>query len=129
MAKNQRNTSPSPSHRTLDSLCAKITSFAMMKSMMPERMANGISFQVVDFCTLRFAMSAQVHSMRRMFAVLLQTTFPMAMSVLPFNAAVRLTTSSGAEVQKATTVKPMTMGATPARFESEAAHLTRASAP
>jgi hypothetical protein len=68
-------------------------------------------------------------STRAMLQILLPTTFPTAIMLLPFIEDTRLTTSSGAEVPKATTVKPMTIGVIPrlrARLEEP---LTSHSAP
>jgi len=45
----------------------------------------------------------------RILEILLPTTFPIAISGKPFKAAWILTSNSGAEVPKATTVKPMIM--------------------
>jgi hypothetical protein len=56
------------------------------------------------------AMSAAVPRTPRMLKVLLPTMLPMAMSERPSIAAPRLTTSSGADVQNATTVIPMSSG-------------------
>ena len=43
------------------------------------------------------------------------TTFPIAISALPLSADIRLTMSSGAEVPKATIVRPTTRGESPIR--------------
>jgi hypothetical protein len=48
-----------------------------------------------------------------MLQMLLPTTLPTAIMLFPWMEEMRLTTSSGAEVPKATTVKPMTIGVTP----------------
>jgi hypothetical protein len=48
-----------------------------------------------------------------MLQILLPTTLPTAIMLLPFIDEIRLTTSSGAEVPKATTVRPITIGVTP----------------
>jgi len=68
-------------------------------------------------------------STRAMLQILLPTTFPTAIMLLPCIEEIRLTTSSGADVPKATTVKPMTIGVIPrlrARLEDP---LTSHSAP
>ena len=52
-------------------------------------------------------------STRAMLQILLPTTFPTAIMLLPWIEEIRLTTSSGADVPNATTVKPMTIGLTP----------------
>jgi hypothetical protein len=55
--------------------------------------------------------------------------FPTAISLLPFIAAVKLTTSSGSDVPKATIVRPMIRVETPNFFAMEEAPRTRMSAP
>ena len=55
-----------------------------------------------------------------MFAILLPITFPTARSVFPFAAEKRLTVSSGAEVPKATIVRPITISETLSFFAIDA---------
>ncbi len=57
------------------------------------------------------------------------TTFPTAMSGRPSSAAIRLTTISGSEVPRATTVSPTTAGVMPARRERVTAPRTSSSPP
>ena len=64
-----------------------------------------------------------------MFAMLLPTILPTESPEAPFNAAPTLTTSSGAEVPKATTVKPITRGETFNLSARATEPLTRNSAP
>ncbi len=61
--------------------------------------------------------------------MLLPTTFPTARAALPRAAASRLTTSSGAEVPKATTVRPMITGRMRRARARLEAPLTNPSAP
>ena len=55
--------------------------------------------------------------------------FPIAMSALPFKAEEMLTVSSGVEVPKATTVRPMTMGEIRNHIATEAAPSVKPLAP
>ena len=64
-----------------------------------------------------------------MLAMLLPTTLPSASSGLSLSAAERLTTSSGAEVPKPTSVKPITKGLTPIARAIRIAPRMSASAP
>lgn len=66
--------------------------------------------------------------MRRIFAILLPTTFPRAISLFSCILAKRLTISSGIEVPKATIVRPITRLEMPSFFASEEAPRTRISA-
>jgi hypothetical protein len=50
---------------------------------------------------------------RAMLHILLPTTLPTAIMLLAWIEEITLTTNSGADVPKATTVKPMTIGVTP----------------
>ena len=61
--------------------------------------------------------------------ILEPTTFPMAMSLLPFTAAVILTASSGALVPKATMVSPIIKDGIRKRLAMEEAPSTNQSAP
>ena len=55
------------------------------------------------------AKSAVQPTIIKVLKMLLPTTFPMAMSALPFRAEDTLTVSSGADVPKATMVSPITI--------------------
>ena len=57
--------------------------------------------------------SAEMPRTRAMLHMLLPTTLPTAIMLLDFTAETTLTTNSGVEVPKATTVNPMTMGVIP----------------
>lgn len=65
---------------------------------------------------------------KRIFAVLLQTTFQRAISLFSLILARRLTISSGIEVPKATIVSPITRLDIPSFFAREDAPRTRISA-
>ena len=90
---------------------------------------KGISFQTVLLLTIRGVMIAETPRIRRIFAILLPTTFPMAISDDPSRTEKILTISSGAEVPNATTVSPITMGVIPNFLAREDAPRTRVSAP
>jgi hypothetical protein len=66
---------------------------------------------------------------KAMLAMLEPITFPMAIPVLPFKAAFKLTKSSGAEVPKETTVIPIRNGETLSFAARAAELLTRKSPP
>ena len=72
---------------------------------------------------------ADTPKMSRMLAMLLPTTLPRAMSLLPLTPAEILTNSSGADVPKATTVSPTAVGDTCSPLASRAAPSTKRSAP
>jgi hypothetical protein len=65
---------------------------------------------------------------RRIFAILLQTTFPRTISLFHWILASRLTISSGIEVPNATIVRPITRLEIPNFFAREEAPRTRISA-
>ncbi|MEY4069228.1 MAG: hypothetical protein RLZZ332_1564 [Actinomycetota bacterium] len=67
--------------------------------------------------------------MKRMLKVLLPTTLPRATSALPERAPLIDTAISGALVPNATTVRPMTIGATPNLAATDEAPRTSHSAP
>ena len=66
--------------------------------------------------------------MRNIFAILLPTTLPRAISLFHCRLASKLTTSSGIEVPKATIVRPITRLEIPSFFASDEAPRTRISA-
>lgn len=66
---------------------------------------------------------------RRVFAMFDPTIFPRARSVCPLRAERILTNNSGAEVPKATTVRPITSGGIPKVFAIEEAPPTKIFAP
>ena len=75
---------------------------------MEAMIASGTSYLMLFFLTETGAIIAVTPIMASVLNILLPTTFPMAMSVSPDNAAIQLTTSSGADVPKATIVSPIT---------------------
>ena len=66
---------------------------------------------------------------KKTLEILLPSTLPMAISVLPLALATILTNSSGVEVPKATTVRPMTRSEMLNLLAIEEAPSTRKSAP
>lgn len=61
--------------------------------------------------------------------VLLPTILPIEISLLPFNADIKLVTNSGNDVPKATTVKPITISVTLNRRAKPVAPSVNLSAP
>src|SRR6056300_516058 len=68
---------------------------------------NGISEKTVLFFNGRLLISAVIPRIRNIFAILLPSTFPTAISELPLKLAKILIISSGAEVPKDTIVSPI----------------------
>ena len=79
--------------------------------------------------TTRGVISADTPRMNRTLKMLLPTTLPMAMSLLPWIAEPTETATSGALVQKATIVSPTTSGETPQDSASRLLPRTSSSAP
>ena len=69
---------------------------------------KGISEKIVLFLSGRLQIKAEIHKIKKIFAILLPKTLPIAISELPLKLARILITSSGAEVPKETIVRPMT---------------------
>ena len=127
--KKQSNISPSVVLSTLSALWSSNTSLAQISSTMDERMQRGISFRNVFLEITIGAKSAVQPTIISVLNILLPTTFPIAMSALPFRADDTLTVSSGAEVPKATMVRPMTMDGMRKRLAMDAAPSVRPLAP
>ena len=92
-------------------------------------MVTGMSTKAVSLATFMGQITAASPRIIKMFRILLPTTFPMVMSALPWNAAVRLTAASGALVPKATMVSPITSWGIPNFSAMLAAPSTNQSAP
>ena len=88
---------------------------------MEDRIQSGISLRNVFPEITIGAKSAVQPTIISVLKILLPTTFPMAMSALPFRAEDTLTVSSGAEVPKATMVSPITMEGMRKRLATDAA--------
>jgi len=88
---------------------------------MEDRIQSGISLRSVFLEITIGAKSAVQPTIISVLKILLPTTFPMAMSALPFRAEETLTVSSGAEVPKATMVRPITMEGMRKRLAMDAA--------
>ena len=92
-------------------------------------MHSGISFRKV-FRVITIGANRAVHpTIINVLKILLPTTLPTAMSALPFRADDTLTVSSGAEVPKATIVRPITMEGIRNRLATDAAPSVRQLAP
>ena len=70
-------------------------------------MCNGNSFFIVFLFTVRFLIITATPKIRRLFVMLLPTTFPNTISELPSDKAFREIANSGALVPKATIVSPI----------------------
>lgn len=73
---------------------------------------RGRSFDTVDREMVIGDTMAAHPTMSRVLRILLPMTFPTAISAEPFNADVRLTNSSGADVPAATMVRPIIISGT-----------------
>ena len=73
---------------------------------------KGISFQAVPFFTCKVEIIEDIPSIAKMLNIFEPITFPKAISEEPDSTAEIETTSSGAEVPKATIVNPITIGET-----------------
>lgn len=71
-------------------------------------MASGISFVNVPLVIVIGATTAVTPTIIKILKMLLPTTFPIESSALPLIADTILTVNSGAEVPKATIVRPIT---------------------
>ena len=103
-------------------------SYRSPENIIVMRMRNGISFLTVDCGMAIGYISAVVQSIRSILEILLQTIFEIARSVLPLNADNIFTTSSGADVPKATIVNQIISGDIPKRFATLDAPSTKKSA-
>ena len=104
-------------------------SLANTKSTKADKRANGISIQVVECFTTKGKIREEIPKIAKILKILLPTTLPKAISLLPFKAAEILTTNSGNEVPKATMVKPIIKSDTFKRRAITEAPSTNLSAP
>jgi len=89
-----------------------IASFATNHSTTTASKLKGISLKVVAFFTAIGYIIADIHNIRRIFDILLPSTFHIAIPALHFILAIIFTTSSGAEVHTATIVNHITKSET-----------------
>jgi hypothetical protein len=89
----------------------------------------GTSWRMSCECTTSGAITALRPRMASTLKMLLPTTLPIAMSVVPFMTAPTDTATSGELVPNATTVRPTTSEETPSDNASFEAPRTSASAP
>ena len=108
MAKKQSISKPSALFRIFSVPVSKNTSLAQIKTTTHERMASGISFVNVPLVIVIGATTAVTPTIIKILKMLLPTTFPIESSALPLIADTILTVNSGAEVPKATIVRPIT---------------------
>ena len=90
---------------------------------------KGTSLRIICRLILMGYMRAESPSIKRMFAILLPTTFPRARLLSPFREEIIPIVSSGELVPNATIVNPMTSGGTPKDFAKDDAPLISKSAP
>lgn len=90
---------------------------------------KGISLKIVEFFAWSGYTSAATPKIRRTFAMFDPMTFHSASSVCHLKPESTFTNNSGAEVPKATIVRPITKGEIPNFFARWEAHTTKISAP
>ncbi|MEZ4963960.1 MAG: hypothetical protein R2791_01855 [Saprospiraceae bacterium] len=108
MAKKLSSTRPSIREMADGPRPSNKRSLAMKKATMIPSRLRGISFHTVFRCTPSGRIKAARPRIRQIFIILLPITLPSATSALPELAAMTETISSGDEVPKATTVRPIT---------------------
>jgi hypothetical protein len=91
--------------------------------------SSGMSMRMSRCSIARPLKTADIPRMNRMLKMFEPTTLPRLTSALPDSDAPTLTAISGALVPKATTVRPMTIGAMPSRVAIDDAPRTSHSAP
>ena len=89
----------------------------------------GISRLKTDLLLVSGLNNADMPKIREILQILLPITFPTAIMLFPFMEETRLTTNSGVDVPKATTVRPITTGVTPRLLARLDDPLTSHSAP
>src|SRR4030042_5164007 len=89
----------------------------------------GISRLIIDLLLVSGLNMADMPRIKEILNILLPITFPTAIMLFPFTEETRLTTNSGVDVPKATTVRPMTTGVTPRLLARLDDPLTSHSAP
>ena len=125
MRKKASSISPSERLTTFSAAPSISMSEEQNQSTSEERITSGISFDIVDF-PMDMGMTSAVHpTIIRMLNMLEPTTFPIAISELPLTADMTLMTSSGAEVPKATIVRPITRSEIRKRLATAAAPSVR----
>jgi len=129
MVKNRTRTKPSIRLSWLGPLWSIKTSLAKKNTANTPKREYGISFLIVACFTTSGAISAATPKIRRELDIFEPIILPRAMPVLPLMLAITLTTSSGAEVPKATTVKPIKKAETPNRLAIDDEPSTMISAP
>jgi hypothetical protein len=92
------------------------------------KIINGISLLTVDLGIAIGYMIAVIHNIRNIFDIFDPTIFQIAIAVFHSNALITFTTSSGAEVPKATMVRPITSPLIQNFFAIELAQSTSISA-
>jgi hypothetical protein len=126
--KKQSNIIPSANDSDELDVKANILSLIMIASTRAHKSANGISFRVVLFDIFSALILAVSHSISRMFAIFDPMIFPSTISLASLTLPIILTTNSGADVQNATIVSPITILGIRSFFANDDAPSTRKSA-
>ena len=108
---------------------SKSISLAQNTTANAESITRGISFVILVLATFIGSTTAVTPTIINTLKMLLPTTLPIAISVLPLKEDMRLTMSSGAEVPNATIVKPITRSLTPHYLATAAEPSVRQLAP
>lgn len=129
MEKNNIKTKPSILVKELISTPSISVSFTKKATARIARSDRGISFDTVLFLTARGKIIAETPRIKRVLEIFDPIILPRAIPVDSFQAAIELTISSGADVPKATIVKPMTKFDRPNFLAIEDDPSTKISAP
>ena len=129
IAKKQSKINPSERLMTLSMAPSKRISLAKNRRANDESITKGISLVNVPLPTTIGQVNAVQPTIIKILKRLLPTTLPIAKPALPCIAEVMLTTSSGADVPKATIVRPMTKSDILKRFARAEAPSVKAFAP
>ena len=121
MAKKHSNNNPSVMLMTFSVAWFSNISLAQISNAMDESIQRGISFLNVFRVITIGANNAVQPTIINVLKILLPTTFPIAISALPFRAEETLTASSGADVPNATMVSPITIEGIRNRLATDAA--------
>jgi hypothetical protein len=108
MEKNKIMVTPSALESEFETAESKTTSKNKTDSPMVISNKMGISFFITSFSISNGIMTTAKPNIKSMFAMLLPITLPYNISVFPDRRELKEIANSGAEVPKATTVKPIT---------------------
>ena len=129
MMKNHNNTNQSALFNKEAAAQSKKISFAIIHTISTASNPKGISFLTVFIFAVSGNITADTHSIRKIFEILLPMIFPIARSVFPDILEKIFTTNSGIDVPKDTIVSPITMLDILNFLATEEAPSTKKSAP